>query len=115
MYIENHINTIDNIIKDIGADHCNSFYVFNKIDLLLLPTSPSVAFEQKEKLNNILEMYLSDIFTIPMSLAGIPSINIPIGKVTDLPIGIQACSNYFEESKIFSFTQYIEDHHIKYN
>ena len=83
---------------------------FNKIDLLLLPTSPSVAFEQKEKLNNILEMYLSDKFTIPMSLAGMPAMNIPFGFSSEnLPIGLQLTANQFEENKIFSLARFIND------
>ena len=54
-------------------------------------------------------MYLSDIFTIPISLAGIPSISIPIGYLDKLPIGLQLCSSYFKEDSIFALSQFLEN------
>jgi len=85
---------------------------FNDFDILLLPTSPSTAFNLGEKLNKTLDMYLSDIFTIPISLAGLPAINLPISKINGLPIGIQICANYFEENKLFAFSQFLENKFI---
>jgi len=83
----------------------------SKFNALLLPTSPSTAFSKNEKKNNPLEMYLSDIYTIPISLAGLPAMNVPIGKIHDLPIGIQICSNYLEENIIFLLSHYLEKHY----
>ena len=81
---------------------------FENVDLILTPTSPSPAFKIGEKIKDPVNMYLSDIFTVPMSLAGVPAMNIPFGENLDgLPIGIQFTSNYFEENKIFSIAKFI--------
>ena len=85
---------------------------FNDFDLLVLPTAPSTAFNLGEKLNKTLDMYLSDIFTIPISLAGLPAINLPLSKINGLPIGIQICANYFEENKLFALSQFLENQFI---
>ena len=85
---------------------------FNDFDILILPTAPSTAFNLGEKLNKTLDMYLSDIFTIPISLAGLPAINLPLSKINGLPIGIQICANYFEENKLFALSQFLENQFI---
>tara|TARA_B100000965_G_scaffold151390_1_gene125853 strand:+ start:393 stop:1745 length:1353 start_codon:yes stop_codon:yes gene_type:complete len=85
----------------------------SKFDALLLPTTPSTAFAKNEKTDNPLEMYLSDIYTIPMSLAGLPAMSIPIGEVDGLPLGMQICSNYLEENTIFLISQFIENNFNK--
>jgi len=55
-------------------------------------------------------MYLSDIFTVPMSLAGVPAMNVPFGENKEgLPIGVQFVSNYFDENKIFSIAKFINN------
>ena len=83
---------------------------FEDVDLILTPTSPSPAFKIGEKIKDPVNMYLSDIFTVPMSLAGVPAMNIPFGENLDgLPIGIQFASNYFEENKIFSIAKFINN------
>jgi len=75
--------------------------VFSKIDVLLTPTTPTTAFKLGEKTSDPLEMYLSDIFTTSANLAGIPGINIPIGKdKNNLPMGLQLLANQFEEEKL---------------
>ena len=81
---------------------------FNDFDLLILPTAPSTAFNIGEKVNNTLDMYLSDIFTIPISLAGLPAMNLPISSINGLPVGIQICSNYFKENNLFVMSQFVE-------
>ena len=91
------------LITDHLLAHLSTF------NALLLPTAPSTAFSKNEKKNNPLEMYLSDIYTIPISLAGLPSMNIPIGKVEGLPVGI--CCNYLEENIIFLLSHYLEKHY----
>ena len=85
---------------------------FNDFDLLLLPTSPSTAFNIGEKFNHTLDMYLSDIFTIPISLAGLPAMNLPISTINGLPIGIQICANYFKENNLFTMSQFVENNFI---
>tara|TARA_B100000686_G_scaffold354328_1_gene463980 strand:- start:1466 stop:2824 length:1359 start_codon:yes stop_codon:yes gene_type:complete len=84
--------------------------VFKDVDLILLPTTPTPAFKQGEHLKNPLEMYLSDIFTTPISLAGVPTLNIPAGETSDnLPIGMQLVGNFFKEETILCLSHYIED------
>lgn len=75
---------------------------FAACDLVLTPTSPSVAFPLGEKTKNPLEMYLADIFTLPPSLAGLPAINIPAGMSQGLPIGLQLTAPAFREDLLFT-------------
>lgn len=79
---------------------------FSEVDLILTPTTPTVAFKLGERSNDPLKMYLSDIYTTSANLAGIPGLNIPIGKNKEgLPIGLQILANHFEEEKLFSFAK----------
>lgn len=74
---------------------------FKDCDLIVTPTAPAPAFKLGEKLNDPLSMYLSDIFTIPANLAGLPGISVPCGLSNDgLPIGLQIIGNLFEEEKV---------------
>ena len=76
---------------------------FEKYDILLTPTSPNVAFEIGTKSNNPLEMYLADICTVSVNIAGLPGISIPCGVNSDnMPIGMQLIGNKFEEEKILN-------------
>jgi len=90
---------------------------FEKVDCIMCPTSPVPAFKIGERANNPLEMYLSDIYTIPANLAGIPGISIPCGfSKTGLPIGMQILAKHFEEKKILQIAYAFEretDFHIK--
>jgi aspartyl-tRNA(Asn)/glutamyl-tRNA(Gln) amidotransferase subunit A len=82
---------------------------FDQVDIILTPTTPTVAFKIGEKSADPLQMYLSDIFTTPANLAGIPGINIPIGKNSDgMPIGLQLMANHFEELKLLRFAKQLE-------
>jgi aspartyl-tRNA(Asn)/glutamyl-tRNA(Gln) amidotransferase subunit A len=75
---------------------------FKKFDVLISPTSPTTAFKIGEKVEDPLTMYLSDICTIPVNLAGIPAISIPAGLAKDgLPIGLQIIGNILREDNIF--------------
>ncbi|BCB95765.1 glutamyl-tRNA(Gln) amidotransferase subunit A [Dissulfurispira thermophila] len=74
---------------------------FKKVDALVTPTSPTPAFKIGEKATDPLQMYLSDIFTISVNLAGVPAISIPCGFTQDnLPIGLQIIGKYFDEGSI---------------
>jgi len=71
---------------------------FQKVDIIVTPTSPAVAFKVGEKSADPLQMYLSDIFTISVNLAGVPGISIPCGFTTEhLPVGLQLIGRLFEE------------------
>jgi len=78
--------------------------VFDQVDVVLTPTAPTPAWKIGEKVNNPLQMYLEDIFTIPANLAGIPAMSIPAGKTSDgLPLGLQLTAPHFREDLLFSF------------
>jgi aspartyl-tRNA(Asn)/glutamyl-tRNA(Gln) amidotransferase subunit A len=79
---------------------------FSNVDIILTPTTPTVAFKLGEKSNDPLQMYLSDIYTTSANLAGIPGLNVPIGKNENgLPIGLQILADHFQEEKLFSFAK----------
>ena len=76
---------------------------FEKYDVLLTPTAPNIAFEIGTKSNNPLEMYLADICTVSINIAGLPAISIPCGVNGDnMPIGMQLIGNKFGEEKILN-------------
>ncbi len=82
---------------------------FKEVDLILTPTSPTVAFKIGEKSSDPLEMYLSDIYTTSANLAGIPGINIPVAKNSEgLPIGMQLLANQFNEQALLQMSYYIQ-------
>jgi aspartyl-tRNA(Asn)/glutamyl-tRNA(Gln) amidotransferase subunit A len=75
--------------------------VFKEVDLLVSPVMPTTAFQLGERLEDPLQMYLSDIYTIPASLSGLPAISVPCGFSTmGLPIGLQLVGRPFEESTV---------------
>jgi len=81
---------------------------FQKVDVILTPTSPTVAFKLGEKVTDPLTMYLSDIFTISVNLAGLPALSLPCGKAQGLPVGLQLIGNFFEEDKILEIGRLFE-------
>ena len=89
---------------------------FERFDFLVTPTSPSVAFKLGERMDNPLEMYLSDYCTVPMPLAGIPAISIPAGlaepasggKGSGLPVGFQICGPAFSENRLLDAAYALE-------
>lgn len=82
--------------------------IFEQADLIVTPTSPTVAFGLGERTADPLSMYLSDLFTIPMSLAGTPAISIPSGLSEGLPVGLQICGPAFSENRILSAAHALE-------
>ncbi len=82
--------------------------VFQQVDLIVAPTSPTTAFKLGEKISNPLQMYLSDIFTIPASLAGLPALSLPVAKVDNLPVGLQIIGRQFDEKSILRLAYALE-------
>lgn len=82
---------------------CNDFKAaFNHVDLILTPVTPFPAFGLGTRNDDPLSMYLTDIFTIPVNLAGLPAIALPAGEIGGLPVGLQLIGNYFDEQKLFN-------------
>ncbi|HSW69807.1 MAG TPA: Asp-tRNA(Asn)/Glu-tRNA(Gln) amidotransferase subunit GatA [Gammaproteobacteria bacterium] len=75
---------------------------FKKVDIIAGPTSPTAAFKLGEKTSDPISMYLSDIYTIAVNLAGLPGISIPAGLTHGLPVGLQLIGNYFAEAKLLN-------------
>jgi len=91
--------------------------IFKKYDCIITPTSPTAAFKIGEKINDPLSMYLSDIFTASINLAGIPAISIPCGFTEKkLPLGLQIIAKAFSEQTLFRTAHAFEqssDYHLK--
>jgi aspartyl-tRNA(Asn)/glutamyl-tRNA(Gln) amidotransferase subunit A len=81
---------------------------FGDCDLIATPTSPTVAFKLGEKTADPLAMYLNDVFTIPISLAGLPAISIPCGLSEELPVGLQLAGPAFGENRILDAAYALE-------
>ena len=75
---------------------------FEEVDVIMGPTSPSVAFQFGEKSQDPIAMYLSDIYTIAVNLAGLPGMSVPVGFSKGLPIGMQLIGNYFSEHRLLN-------------
>lgn len=73
---------------------------FEEVDVLIDPTSPTVAFRIGEKLDDPLAMYLTDIYTVPANLAGVPGVSVPCGFSEGLPIGLQVLGRHFDEATV---------------
>ncbi|MGO4184119.1 aspartyl/glutamyl-tRNA amidotransferase subunit A [Paenibacillus sp. FSL A5-0031] len=88
--------------------------VFSQYDLIIGPTAPTPAFRIGEQVGDPLTMYLNDICTIPVSLAGVPAISVPCGTADGLPIGLQIIGKAFDESTVLraahAFEQHTEHH-----
>jgi aspartyl-tRNA(Asn)/glutamyl-tRNA(Gln) amidotransferase subunit A len=75
---------------------------FQEVDVIMGPTSPSVAFRFGEKSADPIAMYLSDIYTIAVNLAGLPGMSIPVGFSKNLPVGMQIIGDYFSENRLLN-------------
>lgn len=75
---------------------------FKSCDVIMGPTSPSTAFKLGEKAADPVQMYLSDIYTIAVNLAGLPGMSVPCGFAGGLPVGLQLVGNYFEEARLLN-------------
>ena len=75
---------------------------FNDCDVILGPTAPTTAFRIGEKSSDPVQMYLSDIYTIAVNLAGLPGMALPCGFADGLPVGLQLIGNYFAEARLLN-------------
>ncbi len=110
-YYEAYYGQAQKVRTKIAEDFASAF---EAVDLIVTPTSPTVAFELGARTADPLAMYLSDYFTVPMSLAGIPAISIPAGTAppagggAELPVGLQIAAPAFAESKLLDAAHAIE-------
>lgn len=90
---------------------------FKHVDVIMGPTAPTPAFKIGEKGDNPVAMYLSDIYTLPVSLAGLPAVSVPAGFVKGLPVGLQIIGQHFEEGRILNAAhqyQKVTDWHARH-
>ncbi len=83
---------------------------FKNVDVIMGPASPEPAFNLGEKAEDPISMYLSDIYTIAVNLAGLPGMSVPAGFVDGKPIGLQIIGNYFEESRLLNVAHKYQQH-----
>ncbi len=81
---------------------------FKQVDLILTPTSPGVASKKGEKIQDPITMYLSDIYTVCINLAGLPAISVPTKFIGKLPVGMQLIGNYFKEDLLLNVANVYE-------
>jgi aspartyl-tRNA(Asn)/glutamyl-tRNA(Gln) amidotransferase subunit A len=89
---------------------------FKEVDIIAGPTATGTAFKLNEKINDPVSMYLSDIYTVSVNLAGLPAMSVPAGFSNKLPVGMQLIGNYFEESKLLNIAhryQQATDWHLQ--
>jgi aspartyl-tRNA(Asn)/glutamyl-tRNA(Gln) amidotransferase subunit A len=97
-YYEAYYGQAQKVRTIIRDEHAAAF---ERFDLLVSPTSPTVAFRLGEKTQSPLAMYLSDLLTIPANMAGLPSLSIPCGLSDGLPVGLQLIGPQFSENVLF--------------
>jgi len=101
-------------LRHLISDDFNKAY--EKVDVIMAPATPETAFNIGEKSDDPISMYLSDIFTIAVNLAGIPAMSIPVGFVDGMPVGMQIMGNYFEEARLLNVAhmyQQVTDWHSR--
>ena len=97
-YYEAYYGTAQKVRTVIKREH---EAVFENFDLIVSPTSPTVAFELGSKVDDPIAMYLNDLLTIPSCMAGLPGLNIPCGLSEGLPVGLQLIGPQFSENTLF--------------
>ena len=89
---------------------------FKKVEVIIGPTAPTTAFKLGEKVDDPLAMYLSDIYTVAVNLAGVPAISVPCGFIekegVNLPVGLQIIGQQFGESKILQAAHNFEQSNL---
>jgi len=82
--------------------------VFKEVDVIITPTSPTTAFKFGEKTQDPLSMYLADIYTVSVNLAGVPGISVPVKEVAGLPVGLQLIGKNFDDVKLLKIAKIVE-------
>ncbi len=105
-YYDAYYRKAQKVRRLIREDYLNAF---KQVDVIVSPTSPVPPFKFGEKMTDPLTMYLADIYTVPMNLAGVPAISVPIGfNAHGLPIGLQLIGNLFAESTLIGASKLVE-------
>ncbi len=108
-YYDQYYNKAQRVRRLIHQDFATAL---EQVDVILMPTAPEVAFKAGAKTNDPLTMYLSDIFTVAVNLAGVPAISLPIGtkedRGTPLPIGGQLIGKWFDEEELLNIADVLE-------
>ncbi|MCD8201535.1 MAG: Asp-tRNA(Asn)/Glu-tRNA(Gln) amidotransferase subunit GatA [Clostridia bacterium] len=87
--------------------------VFSSCDVLFAPVAPSCAFPLGYAAKNAMDTYKSDLYTVPVNIAGLPSVSLPCGATKDgLPIGMQIIGNRFDDERVLSVAYYMEREHV---
>ncbi len=109
----------------LGSAHAEDYYLkaqkvrnliandfaeaFKQVDAILMPATPNTAFKLGEKTEDLISLYLSDLYTAPANIAGLPALSFPYGKdEKGLPVGLQLYGNYFDEAKLYSLAELLE-------
>ncbi|MBR9882834.1 MAG: Asp-tRNA(Asn)/Glu-tRNA(Gln) amidotransferase subunit GatA [Oceanospirillales bacterium] len=98
-YYDAYYNKAQQIRRLIQQDFIR---VLEEVDVIMGPTTPHPAFRIGEKNNDPVSMYMEDIFTLSLNLAGLPGMSVPCGQVNGLPVGLQIIGNYFAEAKLLN-------------
>ena len=98
-YYDAYYNKAQKIRRLIQQDFIR---VLEDVDVIMGPTTPHPAFRIGEKSNDPVSMYMEDIYTLSLNLAGLPGMSVPCGQVNGLPVGLQIIGNYFAEAKLLN-------------
>jgi aspartyl-tRNA(Asn)/glutamyl-tRNA(Gln) amidotransferase subunit A len=105
-YYDAYYRKAQKVRRLIQKDFLDAFKI---VDCVLMPTAPTTAFRFGEKVDDPLQMYLSDVFTVSANLAGIPAISVPHGQdLQGLPVGVQILGRQFDEATILRVADYLE-------
>ena len=92
---------------------CEEFKkIFNNVDFLICPSSTDVAFKLGDNDKTPIDIYLSDMFTTPVNLAGLPAVSLPTNFYKNLPVGMQIIGNHFEEEKILNLANLYQENSV---
>ncbi len=109
-YYDAYYNKANLVREHIKQDYKKAF---DEVDVIATPTTPSPAFKIGENTSDPLKMYLADIFTVPINLAGVPAISVPCGAVmregNELPLGMQFIAPHFGEKILFTVGKVLEE------
>ena len=104
-YYEAYYKRAQKVRTKVIEDFNNAF---KEVDMIFTPTSPVLPFKIGEKIDNPLAMYLVDVYTVSINLAGLPALSVPCGQVGKLPVGLQIIGQPFKENQIFEAAAFLE-------